>query len=67
MLQKEFLSPRKNNKRTTSPFKALILKKYHKSVPESNKPQSSKTRILDLSWTVSTFKMLDSSITTDLI
>ena len=67
MLQKEFWSLRKNNKRTILLFNQLIWKKSHKFVPESNKPPSSKIRILDLSWTVSTFKMLDSNITIDLI
>ena len=66
-LQKEFWSLRKNNKRTTLLFNQLIWKKSHKFAPESNKPPSFKIRISDLSWTVSTFKMLDSNMPIDLI
>ena len=66
MLHKEFWSLKKNNKRTTLLFNQSIWKKSHKFVLESNKPPSSKIRILDLSWTVSTFKTPDSNTTTDL-
>ena len=49
MPQKEFWLPRKKKKRTTSLFNQLIWKRFPKFVPESNKPPSSKIRILDLS------------------
>ena len=63
--QKESSSPRKNNKRTTSLCNQLIWKRSPKYAQESNNPQSFKTRISDLSWTVFTFKTPDSSTSID--
>ena len=62
---KESSSPKKNNKRTTLLFKVSTSNTFLKFALESNKPQSSKTKISVLSWTVSTFKMPDSNTTTD--
>jgi len=65
MPPRESLLPRRKNKKITSLSKASTLKTSLNSVLESNRPQSSKTRISEPSSTVSTSKTPDCNLPID--